>query len=231
MSNYGEPVRVTQSISAIACLALAACGGATTRDRVTVEAVALHTRAARTARMDGSLKATDPTSITRVTGEADFNGSRYHFKFASPSSTRPFDEFIAIGTQAFVLGGTLGAVGWCAIGTVSSDLNFDPGAVLGSINKANGTLQRLGEESVRGIATNHYRYVRPDNPPMELWVDSNDLLRRIVETHENETDTLEFYDFGADITPITAPTTSPKCPPSSSSESGSITAVAPTTTP
>jgi hypothetical protein len=209
-------VRVARNLLAVACIALVSCGG-TQSERVTVDAVARHTFATRRARIDGTLQQHSSKSLTHITGEADFSGKTgFEFQVDSRTAPMPFSGVIVIGTQGYIEG-LSDVAGWCPLGPVTSDLTFDPTEVLRSIG-AGGTLERVGNEMVRGVSTTRYRYLRADHAAMDLWVDADDRLRQVAENQDDETDTIDFYDFGANITPITAPKTSPKCRPLSVSK-------------
>jgi hypothetical protein len=199
-------MRVVAGASVAACFVLAGCGGDTPK-RITVESVVRHTRAADTARIAGTIKTTDPKSVAHLTGEADLKAGRYHIRYDPISDTSP-RELIAIGNDGFVKGGLFGN-DWCAVGAVSP--GFDPSGVLRSLATTNGTLQRLGEDSVRDVTATHYRFVPSDGSPMDLWVDADDRLRRFAPNEDPDTVIVEFYDFGADLTPVTAPA-SQSCP-------------------
>ncbi len=160
-----------------------------------------------------------------ISGDVEFAGARYRLHVDSPPVLALLTDFIAIGNTAFL---RAKSGGWCAVGGggVTNSFGFDPSAVLQTLVKTNGTLVQVGRDIVRGVSTTHYRFTTSDSTPMDLWVDDSDLLRRLVQTHDNETDTADFYDYGASITPITAP---PVSNPSWCSPS--ITATPPTTTP
>jgi hypothetical protein len=152
------------------------------------------------------------------TGDLDFGNSGYSVDVAlNGSFARLFGpQFEAVGGADHEYLKNFGIVGWCKTeGTTSSNpaqpFGVDPTAVLGSLQPP-ATLQRVGTDTVRGVATTHYRVVH-SSAWNELWVDATDHLRR-ARSHQGVqgvTITVEFFDYGARLAPITAPMTPRPC--------------------
>jgi hypothetical protein len=195
-------------------VATSACGS-DGEDTVAVNEVAQKTQDAATARITGSSKIGNET-VSSLTGEADLAKRRYHFQFESAGD--PYAELVVIGYDGYQRGSGEGATGeWCSMGRVDG-LNLDFGAVLEALRSVNGRLEELGTDSVRDVATTHY-LLNSQDPAWngtELWVDGDNRLRRLVQRASTEAgsraDSAEFYDFGADLQPITAPPASKACP-------------------
>jgi hypothetical protein len=209
----------------------------TTAPRIVVTAAALDqaTRAAHTARLDGTAttKQGATTTVERATGELNFDQDAMHLRGVSPSGATVL-ELISIGKQGWGRGSGPFALQpeWCALELTES---FDPGAVLRSLEAAHARLERVGNETIDSVQTTHYRTIVPDVEPTEtlnLWVDASDRLRRMIDTSGDTTQTANLYDFGAPIAPITAPSTK-DCPHSagSSSESSPLDTVNDASTP
>jgi hypothetical protein len=88
-----------------------------------------------------------------------------------------------------------------------------PVDALAGLSHKGESLRRVGTATVRGTPTVHYSVVGA-KPPVDLWVDAHDRLRRLVWTHadDKQTDTTELYDFGAPVT-ITPPPHAQPCSP------------------
>jgi hypothetical protein len=104
---------------------------------------------------------------------------------------------------------------WCEMQDVKTTKGYAgvaPFDTLANLDAEGRSLRRVGTERIRGVDTVHYAIDGAD-PPVDLWVDDEDRLRRLIWTHENnqETDTVELYDFGAPIT-VTVPEGAPPCP-------------------
>ncbi len=86
-----------------------------------------------------------------------------------------------------------------------------PVDTLSSLRASGKGLQRVGSERVRGVATTHYRIVGT-RPPIDIWVDDHDLLRRLRWTHgrAHQTDTMEVYGYGEPVS-ITVPSHARPC--------------------
>ena len=179
---------------------------------LTVQAVVHATSAAHTARLSF-----DKTGAAHGTGYADLADGRYlfHEQITDPL----FKNKAGFKLTVVLLGNhTVFAKGltptWCELNdpAVSREpFGLDPAAVLGSL-RLPVTLQRLGTATIRGVATTHYRIL--DSPTWsDLWVDGANQLRRI-SYHANNTQpsrTIDFFDYGAQLPPITAPATYTQC--------------------
>jgi len=188
-----------------------ACSGGGGSKALTVSDVVRATSTAHTARI--SYDETDALGSISGAGEADFTDSRYRGKDTG-SGLKAFGatvNVILVKSNLFV--NTPPAVTWCRIGDASltrEPFGFDPTAVLHSLPPE--TLQRIGPETIRGVATTHYRILHARGWS-ELWVDASDFLRR-VRSHQGNPEsskTLDLFDYGTPLTPITAPNTAPSC--------------------
>ncbi|SRR5260221_7036738 len=213
-----------------AALVAAGCGGSAKNQTLTVKVVASATRNAKTARM--TLKTKSGVRPPTLTGDADFAHDRFriHYVFSKgPGSFLPpgwsptLDEIIIPGHK-YWRGLMIGQSQWCdEVSTSSTRQPFgvDPSGALSSLRPPE-TLQRVGVETVGGVATTRYRVLNGPKPtedtpsPAELWVDRQDQVRRVTEAFDNGDGTtyqviVEFYDFGASLTPITAPPSAQNC--------------------
>lgn len=152
------------------------------------------------------------------TGNLDFRNKSYRLDAALNSSlARLFGpRFQAVGVANHEYLKNFGIVGWCKAEPSTSAnprkaFGVDPTAVLQSLRPP-ATLQRIGTDTVRGAATTHYRIVH-GSAWNEVWVDADDHLRRAT-SHQGKPVamiTVEFFDYGAPLTPVTAPRTSQSC--------------------
>ena len=200
---------------AIAAAVVSSCSSAH-GSSISVEGIVRATSAASTAHVAWS----EMISSGNVsgTGDLDFGNNRYSLDVALTGSlVRLFGpRFEAVGVANHEYVKNLGIVGWCKTkGTTSSNpgqaFGVDPTSVLGSLRPP-ATLQRVGTETVRGVATTYYRVVH-GSAWNEVWVDATDHLRR-ARSHQGvqgATITVEFFDYGARFAPINAPVTSRPC--------------------
>ena len=88
----------------------------------------------------------------------------------------------------------------------------NPDGLLSMLKDASTRVERLGEEEVRGVSTEHYRAnldksrlgedapEQPDEVVVEAWIDDEGLVRRLrVPLGDVETLTVELFDFGAKV--------------------------------
>ena len=220
---------VGASLAAITVL-VAACGS--TQSQVTVKDIATATRDAKTARFAVTSLNGHTLKSAPLTGDADFAQGRYRTHWDLRGSKLPagvtlrrsqltFDVVILPNHQYGR--GLLFGSGWCEVGGALQDtapkqvFGIDPSAALDSLRPPE-TLHRLGSDVIRGIAATRYRVLHAPSPsedipsPTEVWVDAQNQVLRVGEAidtgdsnHPSETDFVDFYDFGASLTPITAP--------------------------
>jgi hypothetical protein len=84
----------------------------------------------------------------------------------------------------------------------------------------NSTMRKIGDETIAGVPTVHYRYtetITDTTPPgspttappahvvIDMWADSHHLIRRLVITSKDFITTLNYSHYGAKFPPITAP--------------------------
>ena len=202
---------VASVLLVLAPLVIAACGRDSAERRVvTVTALDQATRASHTARLTFHRTTKDGSTTTiDGTGEVNFDQNAIHVRQASSNGQLAF-ELILIGKKGYGRGAGAGLTpNWCP---VKLTLLFDPGAVLQSLTKSHATLDRIGTETIRGVRATHYHVVADNNDGLDVWVDEQDRLRRVLNslpTRSGVTSgTLDLYDFGESIPPIRAPLTS-----------------------
>jgi hypothetical protein len=147
-------------------------------------------------------------------GKTDLNAGRTALTMTQPG-IKGSQDFIAEGATVYarVQSAVPGlSRSWCVESgrTHSPGSGISPVDPLTSIRNSGRALQRIGTDAVRGVRTTHYRVI--GNPPLDIWVDGSDRLRRLRWTHgkANQTDTIDLYDFGASLE-ITVPTSAPPC--------------------
>ena len=134
----------------------------------------------------------------------NFDQNATHIRSVAQNGKTDFD-IITIGKRAYGRGTSAQGLQtqWCPLEVTAS---LDPGAVLESLKQSHATLQRIGDETIGGVATTHYHVVTQDET-LDIWVDANDRLRRVIQTGDGSSSTADLYDFGADISAIEAPST------------------------
>ena len=160
----------------------------------------------------------DRPDASRGTGYADLANRRYlfHEKITDPlfksKAGNKTTVVVLVGTHTIFAKGLTAT--WCELAdlTISQEpFGLDPAAVLGSLRPP-VTLQRLGTATIRGVATTRYRIL---NSPTwnDLWVDAANQLRRISYHQDNakSSGAIDFFDYGAQLPPITAPATYTQC--------------------
>jgi hypothetical protein len=194
----------------IALSALVSCGRPAD-DTLTVASIVRRTGEWDSAKIAGTIARPDSRSVINIRGDADPRRSRYRFAATARNSAL---EWIVIGTHGFVRGATDSPRStWCSVPAEDSaqQLGVDPTSVLRSVAGGSAGLHRLGTSIVRGVATTHFRINRDNDSAVEVWVDKDDLLRRYVGEQDGTSATIEFYDFGSTITPITYPSGARPC--------------------
>jgi hypothetical protein len=204
---------VASVLLVLAPLVIAACGRDSAERRVvTVTALDQATRASHTARLTAHMTTKGGSTTMDGTGEVNFDQNAIHVREAS-SNGQLVSDLIVIGKKGYGRGTGAGLTpNWCP---VKLTLLFDPGAVLQSLTKSHATLDRIGTETIRGVRATHYHVVPDNNDGLDVWVDEQDRLRRLLNslpTRSGVTSgTVDLYDFGESIPPIRAPLTSPGC--------------------
>ena len=174
----------------------------------------------------------DGANTTLQTGEADLEANRASVTMSIPG-VKGSETLIVTGKTVFDR--TQSAVsslahGWCVLSglTRSPGSGVDPTSVLTSLGNSGRELHKVGQEKVRGVATTHYRV--SGTPPLDVWVDASDRLRRLHWTHgkAEQTDTTELFDFGTPVS-IDLPANAPPCqlPALPSVPAGGIKAIDP----
>jgi len=200
---------------AAAVLVFGACGGsAKSTGTLTVRSVLSATNAASTYRFSTRSRL-GGTALIPYTGEVDAHG-RASIVMRQPGHPGEadmiwFDRRVYSRAQA---PDPSESYGWCR----QPRTKWEPGPqvspvdTLSNLHADGKALRRVGDERVRDTPTVHYS-VEGAKPPIDIWVDDHDRLRRLVWTHNRgkQTDTMELYDLGAPIT-ITVPVHAPPCP-------------------
>jgi hypothetical protein len=206
-------------VLAVGGLLLAACGGSDDKatGTLTVKEIASATRDATTFRFSTETRFEDGVAGTPYTGEVDGNGNA-SMVIAQPETPGEFDWIWSdrhVYNRLVSPPEGLEPYDWCE----KEDVKFTEGYAgvqpfdtLAGLDAENRSLRRVETDRVRGAATVHYT-IEGSDPPVDLWVDDDDRLRRLVWTHNEgkQTDTVELYDFGAPIQ-ITVPRDAPPCP-------------------
>jgi hypothetical protein len=124
-------------------------------------------------------------------------------------------ELIAIGATTYwrgtaAVGFGLAGPGWTRDegGEVARELS--PDRLLSMLRAASSQIERVGEEDVRDVASVRYRLdvacakVEPQlecegTTPVDVWIDEEGLVRRIMLEDSAGSGTFEFYDFGLQV--------------------------------
>ena len=208
--------RVPRSLVAFAgTLALfSACSGsAKSTGTLTVRSVLSATQRVSTYRFSTRSRLSG-TLLPPYTGEEDSGSASIVMR--SPGHPGEFDLVFSdhIAYERTIAPDPLQSQRWCIAKTTKASgyPHVGPVDTLAGLQAHGTSLQRVGDETVRNTPTVHYSLVGV-KPPVDIWVDSQDRLRRLVWTHNNgkQTDTEELYDFGAPVT-ITVPAHARPCP-------------------
>jgi hypothetical protein len=105
---------------------------------------------------------------------------------------------------------------WCwRAPTRNPGADGSPTATLAELATSGGSVNMVGSLIVRGVTTVHYAVTGGSSPPVDIWVDGSDQLRRIHFTRTmpsaRQTTTMDLFDFGASVT-IDVPANAPACP-------------------
>jgi hypothetical protein len=153
-----------------------------------------------------------------ITGEMDVAHKRLRASFGMPG-TGGREETIVDASRVLyrvVSSDPLTAQPWCKLsGTKTSPgPGVSPIETLTELATTERKIEKLGVETVRGVQTTHYRVSGAGAPTVEIWVDANDMLRRLAWTHVNghQRDTTDLYDFNKSAS-IVVPQHAPPCPP------------------
>jgi len=126
------------------------------------------------------------------------------------------DEFhaIVVGDVAYtrwpVFAGSRGDGRWDKAthdDEMSSPFQIEPSRLLSLLRRAAASTDRVGREDVRGVRVTHYRLLMdtdrvetplPRAPEVDVWIDDDDLVRRI-RYGGSAGGTIEFFDFGEPV--------------------------------
>jgi hypothetical protein len=167
---------------------------------------------AQTLRWEGESKVIGQTA-NRATGEIDWP-NRY-LTIRSTSGMK-VDIALAESDGRGYLRGPTGK--WCWSPSPlwgSAAVNPVPFGTLDALQRSGARFDYIGQEEVRGVETGHFRVVGAH--PFDLWVDSQDQLRRLAGKQRlpqgSITFTDDFFDFGTPVHAAPPPSDAPKCEP------------------
>jgi hypothetical protein len=131
-------------------------------------------------------------------------------------------DFVVAGHKAylrvrgFVPAAPLGSFprGWCVeLPSHERGIAVPTFGVVAALRDAGKVLRRVGTERIRGVDTVHYQLVGV-RPPLDVWVDDHDRLRRerLIHGVDHQTETIDLYDFGVSVS-IAVPNHAPPCEP------------------
>jgi hypothetical protein len=189
-------------------LPLAACGGTSALRSVDPLARA----SAKTTSVAGAHLALD-ASITSLgqsipvtgSGEIGDHGRKAHLRLSVPMSSTPLEAVAADGAF-YVRGGPVAALThgkWVRVKADDPSLNLgaaDPAQLLQDL-RSSTKVEKLGTATVRGVKTTHYvARVHPKQlaatVPVDVWVDSAGLVRRLTVQLQQVKASLDLFDFG-----------------------------------
>jgi hypothetical protein len=195
-------------VASVACSG----GGSRTRGEPSLDDIRAAMDEAGTARYRGG-STTDAARLAarvEIRGVASFRGpDRYVVRYIRAGETQI--EQINTGSNVYTRGNAITAVlgteSWCRAQEVdeTTPLNAD------MLFSSNARLQWIGEEPVNGVSTRHYK-VEASPGRTEIWIDPTNRVVRWRGHGDQMVITWDFYDFGAQITPITAPVDASVCP-------------------
>ena len=184
------------------------------------------TQRERTVRFSGTSVLPPDSTGRRLTidlwGATDLRTNRTEFESSSPGQPGHEDTIFDEGSRVYSRylltdpGPHTGTgAPWCWLPAKHSP---GPGITgqntLASLSGSNRRIQYIDQEVVRGVVTTQYRVTGGGKPPLDIWTDAQDRLRRLRWTHggDQQTDTTDFFNFDAPVT-ITIPTNAPPCRP------------------
>jgi hypothetical protein len=162
-----------------------------------LKAATAHTRGSAT--FDGS------TAKATLSGIARFTSGEYDETGRSGAYTI---ENRVIGRVVYT---RLNAQPWCQA-TVADYPAITLDEVVFSVTPPNAKPVRIGKATVAGIATTHYRLSPKDGPTVNYWIDAKDrIIQMKWESDDGEHDNENFYNYGASVPKISAPSHAAKC--------------------
>jgi hypothetical protein len=167
---------------------------------------------AQTLRWEGDSKVTGHTA-THATGEIDWPN-----RFVTMRSTSGINLDVALaqrGGRGYLRGPT---GKWCWSPSLvwgNAAVNPLPFGTLDALRRSGARFDYIGQEKLRGVETGHFHVVGAH--PLDLWVDSQDQLRRMAGKERLPKGTLtftdDFFDFGTPVHAALPPSDAPKCEP------------------
>jgi hypothetical protein len=171
------------------------------------------------ARVQGVVYDASSEAMLSVSGEIDLGNGAYHLRNGTPED---FIEVLVVEDGKYFRGSGESAIAemtssqWCRDDRQEDDdvtFGLSPTDIIRTLSSRPGRLERVGRELVRGVETTHYSWRSTAPEPLDVWVDENDVLRRVSGvSSDNQIDQFEFYDFGASLPPVTAPGDAERCP-------------------
>jgi hypothetical protein len=225
-------------------LAASACGATDPVAAEEVSGAATKTASAGSFRV--GIEGTDDGEPVVMSGLADFERHRAAFTYdQAPSDDEQLvgTELRAIGTTLYMDSAVLGVGGespakikpWIKIEDFDDEASLDnlifpfpfvePGMILNAFELVSGSVESLGEETVRGVSTDHYRLTldlarlietapaanraalreelekrEAKTEPIEIWIDDAGRARRVqVTLDKDDLVAVDFYDFGVEV--------------------------------
>jgi outer membrane lipoprotein-sorting protein len=146
----------------------------------------------------------NPVAVTG-TGEIGDHGQKAHLLLSVPMSSSPLEAVAADGA-VYARGGPLAAFAqgkWIRLKTDGPSFNLgaaDPAELLQYL-RSTSKVEKRGTATVRGAQTTHYvARIQPKQlkhaVPVDVWVDSQGLVRRLRIATQQLTATVDLFDFG-----------------------------------
>lgn len=210
---------VRRRLLVVAAAALAAVGCGSAENEPNIAAAVGKTESAGSSRIELSGTETESGAAIECRGEADYADERIALDCEYDGSGTL--ELIGLGAVTYMRGDTLGIAGagskWIELTDEdeSAAAAVSPRRLLSMLRDASTGTERVGEEVVRGMDTVRYRLEVDceqaelhdcDGPtaPVEVWIGDDGLVRRIAVDAESDDVTVEFFDFGSEVS-IEAP--------------------------
>jgi hypothetical protein len=147
-----------------------------------------------------------PVAVTG-TGEIGDHGQRAHLLLSVPMSSTPLEAVAADGS-VYARGGPIAAFAqgkWIRVKADDPSFNLgaaDPAQLLQYL-RSTSKVEKRGTATVRGVQTTHYvARIQPKQlkkaVPVDVWVDSQGLVRRLRVATPQVTASVDLFDF-ADV--------------------------------
>jgi hypothetical protein len=196
------------SLAIVVALLLAGCGDAPERDADAIpEDAGAALDRARTYRFEERLE----HAGIRCEGRVDHERTRVHYRCTIGAGEL---ELIWVGSDEYARGSFLGLEDWDKSSTdTSATEGFpDPRELLAALRRGAISTETLGAEDVRGVEAIRYRIVAdvrgtglyrgndPKRMTIELWIDNDDLIRRLRLPNDGGTwEDFDMFAFGEPV--------------------------------